>query len=77
MATRTPAPNTTIVVSTAPSCDICPIEWGSTSTATVDGKLTATSFARAGQWASMCETHFLAYGSGLGLGKGQRYIVTA
>ena len=35
-----------------------------------DGATTPT-----GQWAYMCEPHFNLYGTGLGLGKGQRLIL--
>ena len=28
-----------------------------------------------GPWADMCESHFRQYGTGLGLGKGQRLII--
>ena len=50
-------------VSTLPSCDFCP------KTAAYDGR------TKMGPWAFMCPNHFVDYGTGVGLGKGQRLVV--
>lgn len=55
--------STEVHVTKLPKCNFCPDE------AHYDG---ATLM---GPWADMCESHFLAYGVGLGTGKGQKYIV--
>lgn len=52
--------HTETTVEWLPKCDFC------NSQAYADGK---TGF---GGWAHMCRGHFLAFGTGLGLGKGQR-----
>lgn len=54
-----------VVVTEEKNCDFCG------GTATVDGKTIK------GPWANMCERHFEEWGSGLGLGRGQRLIVQA
>jgi hypothetical protein len=50
-------------VHSRPRCDFCESE------AVTDGK------TRFGPWANMCVEHFLAFGVGLGLGKGQFLLV--
>jgi transposase-like protein len=52
-----------VKVHSRPKCDFCGRE------AVVDGK---THF---GPWANMCLDHFLAFGVGLGLGKGQFLVI--
>lgn len=59
--------HTAVEVSTLPTCDLCvtpPIR-----PAAYDAKTTH------GPWANLCEEHYAEIGIGLGLGKGQRYIV--
>jgi hypothetical protein len=56
-------PNGIARVNSRPSCDFCKSE------AVIDGK------TRFGPWANMCLDHFLAFGVGLGLGKGQFLLV--
>lgn len=51
-----------------PDCDFC--EGPDKKPAAYDGK---TDF---GPWAYMCEAHFCKFGAGLGLGKGQRLVLT-
>jgi hypothetical protein len=62
MATKV-KPHTTVTVTALPKCDMC------AKPAYADGK---TQF---GPWASMCRGHFMAMGVGLGLGKGQKYVL--
>jgi hypothetical protein len=56
-------------VSKLPDCDIHKIERNTIVPAIYDGK------TKSGRWASMCESCMFTHGVGLGLGKGQRYIV--
>jgi len=52
-----------------PDCDFCKVEKVSPiKKAVYDGK------TNAGFWAYMCDQHFRDYGTGLGLGKGQKLI---
>jgi hypothetical protein len=52
-------PHGVVRINERPKCDFCIRE------AVVDGK------TRFGPWAYMCADHFVAFGVGLGLGKGQ------
>ena len=61
--------HTEVVVSKLPSCDFCTREGIPYQAAHYDGK------TKMGLWANMCEEHFKAYETGLGLGKGQRLIL--
>ena len=58
------APHTEVKVPKLPKCDFC------SSQAHYDGK------TRMGPWAWMCPAHFRAYGIGLGLGRGQKLILS-
>ena len=60
--------HTEVAVPELPQCDFCK-ENGWNTPAHFDGK---TVF---GPWANMCDSHFRSYGTGLGLGIGQRLIV--
>jgi hypothetical protein len=63
---------TEAVVAVRPDCDVCKhhaVPGSKPEPAVVDGR---TTF---GPWAYMCEAHFAAVGTGLGLGKGQRLVV--
>lgn len=51
------------VVSKLPKCDFC------SDPAKYDAK------TRMGYWASMCAAHYIRYGVGLGIGKGQELIL--
>jgi hypothetical protein len=69
MASATPSGTTTIIAEPK-LCDFCKMQnTESTIEAKVDGKTWM------GQWANMCRVHFVDYGIGLGLGKGQLLIV--
>jgi hypothetical protein len=57
--------HTSVEVKHLPTCDFDPVH----GKAHYDGK------THMGPWANMCEDCFKAYGSGLGLGKGQRLVV--
>lgn len=59
----------TTILDEYPLCDFCLLEYNLKRTAYYDGR---TIF---GAWAYMCENHFLEYGVGLGLGKGQKIII--
>ncbi len=63
-----PKLHTEVVVPKLPDCDFCKRE-GKETTANYDGK---TVF---GPWANMCHQHFGMYGTGLGLGSGQRLLI--
>lgn len=58
-----------VVVHHQPDCDFCKKQ-GKQVGADYDGK---TVF---GPWAYMCQMHFGMYGVGLGLGRGQRLLVS-
>ncbi len=65
---------TSVEVTRIPLCDLCDLrhlrsEDAPLHLAAVDGK---TLF---GAWANMCEYCYVAYGTGLGVGKGQRLIL--
>lgn len=63
--------HTTVIVDKLPQCDLCFAEKHIKGVpALYDGK---TDF---GPWAYMCEEHFLLHGVGLGLGCGQRLILS-
>jgi hypothetical protein len=62
MATKV-KPHTTVTVTALPTCDFCALP------AYADGK------TQLGPWANMCKGHFMVLGYGLGLGKGQRYVL--
>jgi hypothetical protein len=53
-----------VKVSSLPKCDFCD------ALAQIDGK---TNF---GSWANMCGNHFFQHGVGLGLGRGQRLVLS-
>lgn len=55
-----------VEISHYPECDFCIIK---IPNAHYDGR------TKLGPWACMCEHHFKVYGVGLGLGKGQRFII--
>jgi hypothetical protein len=55
------------MLDTPPLCDFCK-QQGKTNPAFVDGR------TKHGPWGYMCNDHFVKYGSGLGLGKGQQII---
>jgi hypothetical protein len=59
--------HTKVNVSKLPFCDFCRSENHSRK-AKYDAK------TKLGPWANMCEYHYLHYGIGLGLGKGQELI---
>ena len=59
---------TTAEVLKLPPCDFCK-RWERDRQAQYDGKTTL------GPWGYMCQEHFDEYGTGLGLGVGQRLIV--
>ncbi len=59
--------STETVVSELPKCDFCAMD-DDDNEAEFDG---ATVL---GPWAHMCPGHFMMYGRGLGLGKGQRLV---
>lgn len=60
--------DTEVVVPELPACDFCKV-YKFEHSAHYDGRTTM------GPWAYMCELHYLMYGVGLGLGKGQRLIL--
>ena len=60
--------HTEVEVDKLPNCDLCK-ESGITETAQYDAK---TTF---GSWASLCKIHFLRFGIGLGLGRGQKLVL--
>jgi len=62
-----PKIHTEVIVQKLPNCDFCE-NMGVKTKAAYDGK---TTF---GPWAWMCEEHFKQYGTGLGLGIGQRLV---
>lgn len=62
-----PEPHTQVEVIELPKCDFCK---ANPTAAAYHGK---TTF---GPWGYMCDTHFQHYGIGLGLGKGQKLILT-
>lgn len=64
-----PNDHTEASVLVIPPCDFCK-ELGITTPAHCDGATTL------GPWANMCGEHFAVYGRGLGLGVGQRYVLT-
>jgi len=57
---------TEVRVPVAPRCDLCRVE----TPAQYDAKTIH------GPWANLCQEHFDEIGVGLGLGKGQRLVVT-
>lgn len=59
--------HTEVTVRELPNCDFC-TQQGVVKAASYDGK---TSM---GPWANMCTTHYRQYGTGLGLGKGQKLV---
>ncbi len=60
--------HTEVEVSHYPECDLCKTQ-NIILPAHYDVK---TSY---GVWANVCEHHYKVYGRGLGLGKGQRFIL--
>jgi hypothetical protein len=62
--------HTTTTVTTLPACDLCTPERSPSGRreALYDGKTTE------GPWAYMCDIHFRLFGTGLGLGRGQRLV---
>lgn len=63
-----PKAHTEVVVEALPNCDFCK-EQGKETQANYDGR---TVF---GAWANMCHIHFGMYGTGLGLGRGQKLLL--
>lgn len=63
-----PKPHTTVEVTALPNCDFCQ-EHNNTQPAYADGKTVM------GPWANMCRHHYMVYGIGFGLGKGQKYVL--
>jgi hypothetical protein len=61
----------TVIVSTIPQCDI---HYHMLNTAGVPA--TVDGATKGGPWASMCDDCHADMGVGLGVGKGQRYIVS-
>ena len=57
-----------VIIHSYPDCDFCKQE-GKKTKADYDGK---TAY---GAWAYMCQEHFITYGVGFGLGRGQRLLV--
>lgn len=60
---KQPKPHTVVAVAAIPKCDMCD------KLAAYDGK---TQF---GPWGNMCVGHFKLFGVGVGLGKGQMYVL--
>jgi len=60
---KKPAPHTQVEVARLPKCDFCG------APAKYDGR------TGLGPWANMCEMCFHEYGTGLGLGKGQKLVL--
>ena len=58
-----------VKVGRLPMCDFCRIEDGIENPALYDGRTVY------GRWSYMCQRHFQKYGTGLGLGKGQRLVL--
>jgi hypothetical protein len=54
-------------VDSIPNCDLCDHEGKKDVPALFDARLYETT-----HWCSLCQAHFDLYGSGLGLGNGQR-----
>jgi hypothetical protein len=69
--TSTPIPHTTTTVQTIPPCDFCSpdVRPSGRREAAYDARLVQ------GYWANVCQEHFEAFGVGLGLGRGQRFIL--
>lgn len=63
MSAHTKHASTKARVQTRPECDFCKHD------AYYDGK------TKVGPWAYMCPVHFKAYGTGLGLGRGQWLLI--
>lgn len=61
-------PSTWTYVTKFPDCDLC-AQRGVYRQARYDGK---TVF---GPWANMCDADFEQFGTGLGIGKGQRLLI--
>ena len=63
--------HTSVEVSTPHYCDFCRMDSGTSRVeAEYDGATTVN-----GSWANMCGKHYSQYGTGLGLGRGQRLIL--
>lgn len=58
-----------VKVEKLPMCDFCRLEDGVENPALYDGR---TIY---GRWSYMCQKHFEKYGTGLGLGKGQKLVL--
>ena len=58
-----------VTVDKYPMCDFCRDWMGRATEARYDAK------TMGGPWANMCERHFEAHGIGLGVGRGQRYLL--
>ena len=61
--------HTEVKVEKLPMCAFCRLEDGVENPALYDGR---TIY---GRWSYMCQKHFEKYGTGLGLGKGQRLLL--
>ena len=57
-----------VTVDKYPMCDFC-------ATEIVDSAARYDAKTMGGPWAKMCERHFKAHGIGLGIGRGQRYLL--
>ena len=57
-----------VTVDKYPMCDFC-------ATEIVDSAARYDAKTMGGPWANMCERHFEAHGIGLGVGRGQRYLL--
>jgi len=62
---------TIAIVAELPMCDVCKLNGDDSVPAQYDGK------TKSGPWANMCVTHFTLHGTGLGTGKGQKFVLEA
>lgn len=62
---------TTAEVAVLPNCDVCKGNGDDSVPAEYDAKM------KEGPWANMCVTHFNLYGIGLGIGKGQKLVLSS
>lgn len=60
--------NEEVEVSELPKCDICR-QYSIIQPAQYDSRL------KNGVWANVCKSHFRKFGTGLGLGRGQKFIL--
>lgn len=63
--------NNEVVMQELPDCDVCKHQnRAEVNKARYDGSLMGV-----GSWAYMCQMHFTQFGSGLGIGRGQRLVL--